>query len=242
MKDHYPQKDFFRFLFTKIEKTTDEKEASKLQDKFFSLIDKEFDHSGSLKVIENHVDEIKNRLDLFDQKSYYRATRFYKNFPENDASKKELKEILVDSFLRMDLAIKKEDFKVAAKNGIVQLEALLNLFQDDVIKWIESDTNNKYLKDIKRYEKDKIVTKSLSFNRKVNATKEFYFDKKYIDYSKINLLYNLRNFESHPFIGSEAIIANKNLETLSNNYSDYFRELFVYINELKNRVKQLSNC
>lgn len=236
MKDHYPQKDFFRFLFAKIEKTTDEKEASKLQDKLFSLIDKEFDHSGALKGIGSQVDEIKNKLDLFDQKSYYRATRFYKDFPENDASKKELKEILIDSFLRMDLAIKKEDFKVAAKNGIVQLEALLNLFQDDVIKWIESDVNNRYLKEIKRYEKDKIVTKSLSFKNKLWATKD-YHQIKYFDSPKINLLYNLRNFESHPFTGSEAVIANKDLEILSNNYSDYFRELFVYINELKIRVK-----
>lgn len=233
MKDHYPQKDFFRFLFAKIEKTTDEKEASKLQDKLFTLIDKEFDYSGALKGIESQVDEIKNKLDLFDQKSYYRATRFYKDFPENDASKKELKEILIDSFLRMDLAIKKEDFKVAAKNGIVQLEALLNLFQDDVIKWVESDPTNKHNGKIKM----KNGYKSIGFLDKCYASRDF-FEIKFIDiYNKISLLYNLRNFESHPFTGEQSKTASKNLMVLSNNYPEYFRELFVFINELKNKVK-----
>ena len=221
--------EFYKLFLNELQrkKSLNSPDAKAFEEKLFSLIGNDLDNSGRIAMIEDQVKRVANKFDIIDKETEKRAKYFYHDFPETTLILIELKSALIKSYELYDYNLKKEDHKQAAKYAIIQLEGALNYLEQTMINWIEEDTerNTRLGVKIKVY---KNGAKGLNFYDKCWVAKE-YLTIEYLPTKKINLVYDVRNYESHQFLSEKAKESEANLLLLKTNPTDYYPEIFKLI-------------
>ena len=174
------------------------------------------------ETIIEQVNRVTNKFDIIDEEIEKRAKSFYLDFNSTD----DLKTELIKNYELFELSLKKEDHKLASKYVIVQLEGILNLFEQELIAFEENNPEREYsqLKYISTYK----GKKTMPFRTKCNSIRT-YKDIKYIDYNKISLVYEIRNFESHQFASDKIKDCEEKLEELKKSPNEHYSEIYKLI-------------
>ncbi len=221
--------EFYKLFLNELQrkKSKNSSDAKAFEEKLFSLIGNDLDNSARLGKIEEQVNRVANKFDVIDKETEKRARYFYKDFPATTPVLNELKVALTKSYEFYDYNLKKEDHKQSAKYSIVQLEGVLNYLEQNLIAWIEEDEsrNSRLGSKIKIYRNG---SRGLNFYDKCWVAKE-YVPIKYFSSEKINLVYDIRNYESHQFLSEQARESENKLLLLKSSPSDYYNEVFSLI-------------
>lgn len=144
---------------------------------------------GGVIEINRNVNDVKNHLKIIDGVIIERANEFYKSI--ND---EEIKNSLIQEFIEMEMALKKNDLFEFGLRVIKQIEGMLNLSlrNMDFFKIAKADSAIKELEiripDIHEYTRIQFVDKQKIVKKKFN----FHYD-----YSVSSDLYFIRNKEGH---------------------------------------------
>ena len=181
---------------------------------------------SNTEIIIDKVTRVTNKYDIIDLFIEKRARNFYKDFPTNELNSEKLKNDLIKNMELYELNLKKEDHKLSSKYVIVQLEGILNLFEQELIKFEETNATreNSQLNYIKIYN----GTKTMPLIAKCNSIQSY---KKlgFVDVNKISIVNDIRNYESHQFSQIQKIKSEAKLETLRNSPSLYYESVLTLI-------------
>lgn len=189
------------------------------------------------KDTETIIDQVKRvtqKFDLIDKEIEERAKHFYIDFPTTTNNLAELKKVLIKSRELFELSLKKEDHRLASKYAIVQLEGLLNLFETELINWEEENPTREYSQ--KSFIQTYNGIKSMPFRAKCNSIRAF-LQLKYVDYNKISLVYDIRNYESHQLTGERIVESEIKLTQLKNSPTHYYEEVYKLMKQCFKSIK-----
>lgn len=219
--------EFYRLFFNELQKkqSRNSPDAKAFEEKLFGLIGTDLDNSARLEKIETHVRKISNKFDVIDKESEQRARSFYKDFPTTTPQLTELKAALIKSYELFDMNQKREDHKQAAKYAIIQLEGVLNLLEPRLIEWEEKNPTREYSQ--LRYIVERGGKKSMPFLTKCSSVSAFL--NTFINFKRIQLTYDIRNYESHQFLPDKVKDSEDKLKQLKDYPTDYYGEVFTLL-------------
>lgn len=187
------------------------------------------------ETIIDQMSRVTNKFDIIDGVIEQRALNFYNDFPTTNDVLIELKKVLIKSFELFELSLKKEDHRLASKYSIVQLEGILNLFEQELILWEEANPTRKYSQI--RYIKTHFNgSKTMAILAKCSSIQTF-LKLNYVGLNKISLVNDIRNYESHQFSTDKIDESETKLLLLKNNPNEYYDEVFKLIKQCFKSIK-----
>ena len=187
------------------------------------------------ELIIDQFKRVNQKFDVIDKEIEDRAIFFYKDLKLTSFVSLEFKNMLIKNFELFELSLKKEDHKLASKYAIVQLEGILNIFEQDLIIW---ETNN----PTRQYSQFNYITtqkngiKTMPFKAKCNSIQVF-LNLKFFGHKKLDLVYDLRGYESHQYSQDKILESEAKLLTLKNSPNEYYGEIFKFIKQCVPHVK-----
>lgn len=204
---------FQKLSQTEIQRKNTENKNSKCCDELIPIL-------NNTEIIIDKVNRVTIKYDLIDSIIEKRASFFYKDFPTLTENLEKLKNELIKNLEQFELNLKKEDHKLASKYLIVQLEGIVNLFEQELIIFEESNPTRQYsqFNYIKTHNNG---SKTMTLIAKCSSILTFK-NLGYVDIKKISLVNDIRNYESHQYTPEQIIKSEEKLETLSKSPSLYY--------------------
>lgn len=238
--------EFIRFLYKQIElkKARKDPDAKDAEQKLHELIAEEMVTAKRLKNIEDNLSKINFHHGVVNKKIYARAMKLYGNIPD---TLEELRNHLVKNYCKWELCRNKggtDDLIMACKYAVLQLEALFNHFQAAIIDFVKSSQENmnqyNHWTDRGGRQRTNIESNSrgeeyMKFKAIAYAATGYFYSngtKLYVDLKKVSNLYDIRNFESHPIIGTDAAQYLTKLSEIELDPESYFSEVNKFIKPL----------
>jgi len=174
-------------------------------------------------IIIDKINRVTIKYDLIDSIIEKRASFFYKDFPTNSENLEKLKKELIKNLELFELNLKKEDHKLASKYLIVQLEGIVNRFEQELILFEESNPTRQY-SQINFIKTHNSGSKTMTLIAKCSSIQTFK-NLGFVDIKKISFVNDIRNYESHQYSPEQIIKSEEKLTTLSNSPSIHYESV-----------------
>ena len=178
---------------------------------------------NNTEIIIDKINRVTIKYDLIDSIIEKRASFFYKDFPTTSENLEKLKKELIKNLELFELNLKKEDHKLASKHLIVQLEGIVNRFEQELILFEESNPTRQYsqFNFIRTHNNG---SKTMTLIAKCSSIQTFK-NLGFVDIKKISIVNDIRNYESHQYSFEQIVKSEEKLTTLSNSPSVYYESV-----------------
>lgn len=181
------------------------------------------------ETIIDKVNRVTYKFDVIDEIIEKRALYFYRDFPTNNSTLEELKKQLTRNFELFELSVKKENSRLASKYLVLQIEGILNLFEQHLILFEENNPSRPY-SQINFIKTHRNGTRSMAIKSKCSSIKEC-FSLRYVDIRKISIVIDIRDYESHQYNLEQIIQSEAKLTELNNNPREHYEAVFSLIKQ-----------
>lgn len=220
---------FQKLSQTEIQKKKSENKNSECCDELIPIL-------NNTEIIIDKVNRVTIKYDLIDSIIEQRASFFYRDFPTNNDNLKKLKQVLIKNLEQFELNLKKEDHRLASKYLIVQLEGIVNMFEQELILFEETNPTRQY-SQIYFIKTHRNGTKTMSLFAKCSSI-QTHKNLGYVDVKKISIVNDIRNYESHQYSQEQIIASEEKLTTLSNSPSLYYESVLNLIKKCLPIIQQ----
>lgn len=207
---------FHKLSQTEIKNRNSEQNKSDCCDELIPIL-------NNTEIIIDKVNRVTTKYDLIDSIIEKRASFFYKDFQPNNEDLEKLKKELVKNLELFELNLKKEDHKLASKYLIVQLEGIVNRFEQELILFEESNPTRQYsqIRFIKTHNNGLKTMTLIAKCSSIQTLKNLGF----VDIKKISIVNDIRNYESHQYSPEQIILSEEKLTALSNSPSIHYESV-----------------
>ena len=211
---------FQKLSQTEIQKKKTDNNKSEYCDELIPIL-------NNTEIIIDKVNRVTTKYDLIDSIIEKRASFFYKDFPTNNENLEKLKKELVKNLELFELNLKKEDHKLASKYLIVQMEGIVNRFEQELIFFEESNPTRQYsqINYIKTHNNGSKTMTLIAKCSSIQTLKNLGF----VDIKKISIVNDIRNYESHQYSPEQIIVSEEKLTKLSNSPSIHYESVLNFI-------------